>query len=96
MRSLRGDDYHYIPIKRAGVTTYIFPAELAQDAAGRWSAWLEALPGCAVWSYTKQEALEALTDAAQAHMAVLAEKGQRLPAAKAIGTIEAPVVAVTL
>ena len=90
------DDYHYIPLKRAGVKTYIFQAELEQDEAGRWSAWIEALPGCAVWSYTKQEALEALKDAAQAYMAVLAEKGRRLPAAKVIGTIETPIVAVTL
>ena len=90
------NDYHYLPIKRAGVKTYIFQAEIEREDDGRWSAWIEALPGCATWGYTKEEALEALRETAQTYMAVLVEKGRRLPAAKAIGTIEALIVAVTL
>ena len=96
MRSLRGDDYHYIPLKRAGVTTYLFQAELAQQDDGRWSAWIEALPGCAVLGSSQKEALDALREATQAYLEVLDEKGRRVPAAKALGTIEAPIVAVTL
>lgn len=74
--------------------TYIFSAQLEQEDDGRWSAWVEALPGCAVWGYTKEEALEALRDAAQAYIEVLVEKGQRVPAG--VEEVEAPVVAVTV
>lgn len=90
------DDYHYIPIKRPGVQTYLFQAEIEQDEDGRWSAWIEALPGCAVWGHTKEDALETLQEAAQAYLAVLVEKERRIPATQTIRTIEAPIVAVTL
>jgi predicted RNase H-like HicB family nuclease len=46
------------------VKSYIFHASVQQEDDGRWSAWIEALPGCAAWGYTKGEALEALKDAA--------------------------------
>jgi predicted RNase H-like HicB family nuclease len=76
--------------------TYLFQVELEQEEDGRWSAWIETLPGCAVWGYSKEEALEAIKETAQAFLEVLAEKGQPIPAAQAVETIEAPVVAVTL
>jgi antitoxin HicB len=76
--------------------TYLFQVELEQEDDGRWSAWIETLPGCAAWGYSKEEALEAIRDTAQAFLEVLAEKGQPIPLAKAVETIEAPVVAVTL
>jgi predicted RNase H-like HicB family nuclease len=46
--------------------------------------------------YSREEALEALKDAAQAYLEVLREKGQDIPADHAVQTVNAPVVAVTL
>jgi predicted RNase H-like HicB family nuclease len=83
--------HEVVPVK-----TYLFQVELEQEDDGRWSAWIEMLPGCAAWGYSKEEALEAIKETAQSYLEVLAEKGQPIPAAKAFETIEAPVVAVTL
>ena len=58
--------------------TYIFQTSIEQEEDGRWSAWIEALPGCAVWVYSKQEALAALKDAAQAYIEVMLEQGQTI------------------
>ena len=87
---------HTLPLQGDTMTTYLFQVELEQEDDGRWSAWIETLPGCAAWGYSKEEALEAIKETAQAFLEVLAEKGQPIPAAKAVETIEAPVVAVTL
>jgi antitoxin HicB len=76
--------------------TYLFQVELEQEDDGRWSAWIETLPGCAAWGYSKEEALEAIKETAQSYLEVLADKGQPIPAAQAVETIDAPVVAVTL
>ena len=76
--------------------TYLFQVELEQEDDGRWSAWIETLPGCAAWGYSKEEALEAIKETAQAYLEVLVEKGQRIPAAETVETIDAPIVAVTL
>jgi antitoxin HicB len=56
--------------------SYAFHAELEQEEDGRWSAWIDALPGCATWGYSREEALKALKEAAQAYLEVLIEKGQ--------------------
>ncbi len=34
--------------------TYIFRIDIEQEQEedSRWSAWIEALPGCATWGYT--------------------------------------------
>ena len=40
---------------------------------------IPSLPGCATWGYTKEEAMEALQDAAQAYIEVLLEDGDPLP-----------------
>jgi hypothetical protein len=60
----RMETIRYVPTREEDMKTYLFQAEIEQDDDGRWSAWIEALPGCAVWGYTKEEALEALKDAA--------------------------------
>jgi predicted RNase H-like HicB family nuclease len=62
---------HYIPIVGQQMKTYIFRASIEQEEDGRWSAWIEALPGCATWGYSQEEALEALREAAQAYVEVL-------------------------
>jgi len=71
-------------------TTYLFQAEAEQEEDGRWSAWIEALPGCATWGYTKEEALEALREAAQAYIEVMVEKGQPVPVERAIQIPSSP------
>jgi predicted RNase H-like HicB family nuclease len=78
------------------VKTYLFQVELAQEDDGRWSAWIEMLPGCAAWGNSKEEALEAIKETTQAYLEVLIEKGQHIPKTQAVETIDAPVIAVTL
>ena len=89
------NDTRYIPIKGRGMKSYIFKAELQQESDGRWSAWIDALPGCAVWGVSDREALIALRDAAQAYIEVLIEKGQGIPD-QGVETVDAPVVTVTV
>jgi predicted RNase H-like HicB family nuclease len=55
--------------------TSIFHAAVEQDEDGRWSAWVEALPGCAVWGDTKEKAPEAV----HAYIEVLKDKGREIP-----------------
>ena len=74
--------------------TYIIPVELEEEEDGRWSAWVKALPGCAVWGYTRDEALQALKEAAQAYIEVMIEKGQSVPAG--IAAADSPVVALSV
>ena len=47
--------------------TYLFRAELEHEEDRRSSAQIEALPGCAAWGYSEEEALAALGDAAEAY-----------------------------
>ena len=74
--------------------TYIIKAELEQDEDGRWSSWVEALPGCAAWGYTQEEALNALKDAAEMYIEDMIETGDEIP--EGVEVIEAPVITVTL
>ncbi len=77
--------------------TYVFEVELEEEEDGRWSAIVPALPGCYSWGYTKEEALEALRDNAQAWLEVLIEKGQPLPKeTEKVRVIPFPAVTVTL
>ena len=55
--------------------TYVIAAELEQDEDGRWSARIEALPGCTAWGHTRQEALLALQDAADAYIEDMEDAG---------------------
>jgi len=48
---------------------------LEQDEDGRWSAWIDALPGCAAWGYTREQALLALQDAADAYIKDMEDAG---------------------
>ncbi len=56
--------------------TYVFEVELEQDDDGRWSATIPALVGCSTWGYTKEEALEALREAAKAYLEVSLSEGR--------------------
>ncbi len=77
------------------VKSYIFHAHVQREEDGRWSAWIEALPGCTAWGYTKEEALEALKDAAELYIQDMIEAGEGLPK-EGVQVVEAPVVAVNL
>ena len=86
----------YVPVKGDSVKTYIFQVEVEHEEDGRWSAWVPTLPGCATWGYTREEALEALHDAAQAYIDVLIESGGTIPKDKGVETRDVPAVAVTV
>jgi predicted RNase H-like HicB family nuclease len=53
----------------------MYKAQLEQDEDGRWSAWIDKLPGCAVWGYTQDEALSALQNAAEVYIEDMVEGG---------------------
>jgi len=76
--------------------TYVFEVSFEQEEDGRWSAWIEALPGCATWGHTKEEALEALKEASQAYIEVLLEKGGSVPTGKGVRIMDTPAVTVTV
>jgi predicted RNase H-like HicB family nuclease len=81
--------------KEVRVKGYIFDASTQQEEDGRWSAWIEALPGCASWGYSREEALEALKDAAELYIEDMIEEGEELPK-EGVQVVESPVVAVNL
>ena len=58
--------------------TYVFRVEV-EDEDGRWVAEIPSLPGCATEGDSKEEALEALREAAQAYLDVMSEHGDPLP-----------------
>jgi predicted RNase H-like HicB family nuclease len=76
------------------VKSYVFRIELAEEDDGRWSAWIDTLPGCAAWGYTKDEALHAIHDAAEAYVEDMLEAGQDLPK-EGVLVVDAPVVTIT-
>jgi predicted RNase H-like HicB family nuclease len=61
-----------------GVKTYIFEVEFHREEDGRWSAWIEALPGCAAWGYSREEALAASKDAAEAYVEDMLEAEEEI------------------
>ncbi len=75
--------------------TYIFHSAIQQEDDGRWSAWIDALPGCAAWGYTRQEALNALRDAAEAYLADMLEAGEEL-SREGVEVVDEPLVTVTV
>lgn len=56
--------------------TYVFEVELERDEDGRWSATIPALAGCSTWGHTKEEALEALREAAKAYLELSLTEGR--------------------
>ena len=65
------NDYRYIRITYLPILVpafskvYVLQAYLEQDGDHRWNAWIDALPGCTAWGYTREEALKALRDAVE-------------------------------
>ncbi len=75
--------------------TYVVHVDLQQEEDGRWSAWVEALPGCAAWGNDRRDALEAIRQAVEAFIADALEAGEDLPS-DGVEIVEAPLIAVTL
>ena len=78
------------------VKSYVFSVQLAEEEDGRWSAWIEALPGCATWGFTREEALRNLQDAAEAYLRDVRKVGGKIPPETAAQIAEAPLIAVNL
>jgi predicted RNase H-like HicB family nuclease len=76
------------------VKSYVFPIQLEQDDDGRWSAWIDILPGCTAWGYTKDAALAAIQNAAEAYIEDMLEAGEEIPT-EGVVVVDAPVVTVT-
>lgn len=76
--------------------TYIFRVELIQEEDGRWSVGVPALPGCATWGYTKEEALQNIKDGAEAYIRAMQKAGEEIPKDATTEVINEPVVVVTL
>ena len=66
--------------------TYIFKVDFEQEEDGRWSVDIPAVPVCAAWGFTKEEALENLQDLTQGYFEMLVEYGDPLP--EGIGSCE--------
>ena len=60
--------------------TYTFKVSLQEEDDGRWSAWIESLPGCATWGYTKDDASHSLNEAAVLVLEDMIECGESIPA----------------
>jgi predicted RNase H-like HicB family nuclease len=74
--------------------SYVFRVDLVHEDDGRWSAIVPALPGCAVWGYTADEALEAIDEATKMYVEVLIEDGESVPLDEFKSGSEGPAVLV--
>ena len=59
--------------------TYALAVDFEQEEDGSWSVDIPAIPACAAWGGTKEEALENLQDLTQSYLDVLLEYGDPLP-----------------
>jgi predicted RNase H-like HicB family nuclease len=85
----------YIPIeKNTAQKSLLFEVQLAPKHDGKWIARIGALPGCAAWGASKDEALTMLTQTARAYVRMLRDQGVAMP--DSVETVNMPVVAVTL
>jgi predicted RNase H-like HicB family nuclease len=92
---MHNKNIRYIPLeKNFSQKSLLFQAQLALKSDGQWIAWIAALPRCAAWGATKDEALAMLTQTARAYVRMLRVKGVEIP--NIVETVNMPVVAVTL
>ena len=72
--------------------TYALAVDFEQEEDGSWSVDIPAIPACAAWGVTREEALENLQDLTQSYLEVLLEFGDPLPKGLESGEIgEKPV-----
>ena len=76
--------------------SYVFQAELVEEEDGRWSAGVPALPGCATWGETREDALRNLHDAVEAYLRDVERAGAEIPSGAPRDVTDEPLVAVTL
>jgi len=89
------NNIRYIPLEKTHAQkSLLFQAQLALKNDGYWFAWIAALPGCAAWGATKDEALAMLTQTARTYVQMLRDKGVQMP--DTVEAVNMPVVAVTL
>lgn len=69
-----------------------YQPRIEEEDDGRWSAWIEELPGCAAWGYSQDEARAALADALAAYLEDMKETGEQHPPADDSGA-ETPIAA---
>ncbi|MBI4574848.1 MAG: type II toxin-antitoxin system HicB family antitoxin [Planctomycetes bacterium] len=72
--------------------TYVFQVDVVKETDGRFAATCPALPGCATWGHTQEEALRNIREAVEAYVEDLVRAGEPVPGAKEI--IQAPAVSV--
>jgi predicted RNase H-like HicB family nuclease len=56
-----------------------FNIRLIPEDDGRWTAEVPALPGCATWGSTRDQAIERITEAIELYLEVLIEEGKQVP-----------------
>ena len=56
-----------------------YNVRLIPEEDGRWTAEVPALPGCATWGNTKDEALERIREAIELYLEVMSEEGKPIP-----------------
>ena len=77
--------------------TLVLKVALKEEEDGRWSASIPALPGCASWGYSPQEALENAKDATEIYIEDMLDAGEDLPGpSDKIELIEEPAIAVSV
>lgn len=76
--------------------SYVFHIELVEEADGRWSAGVPALPGCGIWGGTKEEALRHINDAVAAYVRDMHAAGEEVHLDATIQVDDEPVVAITV
>ena len=63
---------------------YRFEGRVQPGSDGRWSAWIDELPGCATWGYTREEATQALREAAILIVEDMLANGEDVPTGESI------------
>ena len=58
---------------RAFSKAYVLQAYLDQDGDHHWNAWIDALPSCAAWEYTREEALTTFRDTVEVYADAVTE-----------------------
>ena len=74
------------------MTTHVFDVQVEQDEDGRWAASCPALPGCATFGRTREEAVRNIREAVEAYVEDLVAAGEPVTGAREV--IEATAVSV--
>lgn len=72
--------------------TYLFEVTVEQDDDGRWAANCPALPGCATWGRTKQEAIRNIREAVEVYIEDIVAAGEPVPTPREV--LDSPAVSV--